>query len=81
MSEIEERYPNSMPKNARFTFWSFSSDLYEDLAIDFVQTKHQVRIDSLTARGIKQKHLRIKRTDKTTGPVRALVVWQLCLIS
>ena len=48
MSRIEERYPNSMYTNARFTFWSyFSSDLYEGLHTDFVPAKHQVRIDSL----------------------------------
>ena len=81
MSGIEEIYPNNVCTNARFTFWSyFSLDPYEDL-LDFVQTKHQVRIDSPTARGIKQKHLRIKRNDKTTGPARAPVVWQRCLIS
>lgn len=81
MSGIEERYSSNVCTTARFTFWSyFSSDLYEELSIDFVQTKHQVRIDSLTARRIKQKHLRIKLNDKTTGPARALVVWQRRLI-
>ena len=70
MSGIKERYPNSVCTNARFTFWSYlSSDLYEDLLMDFVQRKHEVRIDSLTARRmltstIKTKALRIKRNDK-----------------
>ena len=81
MSGIERRYPKNVCAKALFTFWSyFSSDPYEDLSIDFVQRKHQVRIDSLIARRIKQKHLRIKRNDKTTGPARALVVWQRRLI-
>ena len=81
MSGIVERYPNNICTNTRVSFWSyFSSDPFEDLLIDFVQTKHQVRTDSLTARRIKQKHLRIKRSDKTTGPARALVVWQRRLI-
>ena len=78
---IEERYSNNVCTSARFTFWSyFSSDLYQEISIDFVQTKHQVRIDSLKARRIKQKHLRMKRNDKTTGLAHALVVWQRRLI-
>ena len=81
MSGIEESYSSNVCTASRFTFWSyFSSDQYEDLSKDFVQTKDQVRIDSLTARRIKQKHLRIKRNNKTTGPARALVVWQRGLI-
>ena len=78
MSGIEVRYPNSMYTNARFTFWSFfPSDLYR-----FVQTKYQVRIDSLAARRmltstIKAKVLRDKTEQQiaSTGPVRALVIW------
>ena len=84
MSGIKERYPNSVCTNARFTFWSYlSSDLYEDVLIDFVQRKHQVRIDSLTARRmltstIKTKALKDKteRQNASTGPARVLVVWQ-----
>ena len=84
MSGIEERYPNNMSTNARFTFWSyFSSDQYVELHTDFVQAKHQVRIDSQAARRmlestIKAKVLRDKtqRENASTGPARALVIWQ-----
>ena len=64
MSGIEEIYPNNVCTNARFTFWSyFSLDPYEDL-LDFVQTKHQVRIDSLTARRIKQIKVFKDKTER-----------------
>ena len=75
MSGIEERYPKNVCTNAPFTFWWYFSsgvldeDIYEELPTDFVQTQHQVRIDSPTARRmltstIKKKHWRIKRNDK-----------------
>ena len=70
--------------NARFTFWSyFSSDLYQELPTDFVQRKHQVRIDFLTARRMLTSTIKIKvlkdkteRQNASTGPARAPVIWQ-----
>ena len=74
----------TLSTNARFKFWSyFSLDLCEELQTDFVQAKHQVRIEFLRvrrklARTIKIKVLKDKteRQNASTGPARALVIWQ-----
>ena len=87
MSRIEERYSNNVCTSARFTFWSyFSSDAYEDLSTDFIQTKHEVRIDSLTARDIKQKTFQDKTERQNYRPITCscplatasnMLIWQL----
>ena len=67
MSGIEERYPNNMSTNARFAFWSyFSSGQCVGLHTDFVQAKHQVRIDSQAARRMLASTIKAKvLRDKT----------------
>ena len=60
-----------------------SSDQYEDVLQDFVQTKNQVRTDSLTAGRMLRRTITLKalkgktgRQDASTRPTRALVAWQ-----
>ena len=60
-----------------------SSDQYEDVLQDFVQTKNQVRTDSLTAGRMLPSTTTLKalkgktgRQNASTGPTRALVAWQ-----
>ena len=61
MSGLQERHPNNLSTNARFKFWSyFSSGQYEDVLKDFVQTKHQVRTDSLTSRRMLPSTITLK---------------------
>ena len=61
----------------------FFSDPCQELPRGFVQTKHEVRIDSLIASmmltsSIKTKVLKDKmeRENASTGPARALTAWQ-----
>lgn len=56
-------------------FWShFSSGQYENVDLaDFIQTHHQVRTDSLTARRMLPSTITLKAL---MGKTRALVAWQ-----
>ena len=68
---------------SRFGHTFFFSDLCVGHRTDFVQAKHQVRIDSVAGRRmltstIKAKVLRDKteRQNTSRSPAHALVIWQ-----
>lgn len=84
MIGLQERHPNHVSRNVRLMFWShFSSGQYEDVLEDFIETHHQVRTDSLTARRMLPRTITLKASkgttewqDASTRPTRTLVAWQ-----